>query len=57
MNKIAEQRMYAYDAEANPQAQPTVAQRTSSQSGLFLKNPSIAGVFKVKMVKLFFHRY
>ena len=26
-------------------------------SGLFLKNPSIAGVFKIKMVKLFFHRY
>ncbi|MCB0519004.1 MAG: hypothetical protein R2830_27415 [Saprospiraceae bacterium] len=27
------------------------------KSGLFLKNPSIAGVFKIKMVKLFFHRY
>ncbi|MCB9341265.1 MAG: hypothetical protein H6577_24340 [Lewinellaceae bacterium] len=27
------------------------------KSGLFLKNPSIAGAFKIKMVQLFFHRY
>jgi hypothetical protein len=30
--KIAEQKMYAYAAEPNPQAQHTAAQRTSNSS-------------------------
>ncbi|MEZ4960068.1 MAG: hypothetical protein R2830_09675 [Saprospiraceae bacterium] len=39
---------YSTDAKDRRKNNPDV------KSGLFLKNPSIAGVFKIKMVKLFF---